>query len=105
MDSHTARQRWKQRDPAGFARTVKNAQYRTKYRLSLDQVEELKARYDGKCWVCKQPPTARGLFVDHDHVTGKFRGMLCANCNTTLGLVKDDAERLKALAAYLESHG
>jgi hypothetical protein len=42
------------------------------------------------------------LNVDHDHVTGKVRGLLCGNCNRALGLVKDNLETLVRLHEYLE---
>ena len=42
------------------------------------------------------------LHVDHDHVTGKVRGLLCGNCNRALGLVKDNMETLVRLQEYLE---
>jgi hypothetical protein len=42
------------------------------------------------------------LNVDHDHVTGKVRGLLCGNCNRALGLVKDNMETLVRLQEYLE---
>jgi hypothetical protein len=55
------------------------------------------------CAICGAPNSgAKRLHIDHDHETGKFRGLLCSNCNTTLGLCKDDPERLRELAAYVE---
>jgi endogenous inhibitor of DNA gyrase (YacG/DUF329 family) len=42
--------------------------------------------------------------VDHSHQTHRLRGSLCHNCNTALGLMRDDPVRLKAAAAYLERH-
>jgi hypothetical protein len=44
-----------------------------------------------------------GICFDHDHLTGQFRGWLCAKCNLALGLVDDSPERLKKLAEYLEN--
>lgn len=43
-----------------------------------------------------------GACVDHDHLTGKIRGLLCHRCNRALGLLKDDAKVLRQLADYLE---
>jgi hypothetical protein len=42
------------------------------------------------------------IVYDHSHSTGLFRGWLCNACNVALGLVKDDPERLRALALYVE---
>ena len=42
------------------------------------------------------------LACDHDHQTGEYRGWLCKNCNTGLGLLGDDAEGLRRMLAYLE---
>ena len=44
----------------------------------------------------------KGLYLDHDHTTGKFRGWICLRCNFALGMVKDNAEMLIALAEYLK---
>jgi hypothetical protein len=46
--------------------------------------------------------TQRGSCVDHNHVTGKFRGWLCQSCNLTLGHARDDGRILKGLIAYLD---
>lgn len=56
------------------------------------------------CEICNSPATnfKKGLCYDHDHNTNKFRGWLCSNCNTALGLVGDNKETLKSLIKYLE---
>lgn len=47
----------------------------------------------------------KGLFVDHDHKTNKFRGWLCTRCNVALGMAKDDIGILLLLIKYLEMYG
>jgi len=55
----------------------------------------------GTCAVCDQKPE----HVDHDHKTGKVRGILCFNCNQALGNVRDDPDVLRGLIRYLRRHG
>jgi hypothetical protein len=54
-----------------------------------------------KCEVCGATET---MCIDHDHVTGEFRGMLCNGCNAALGLLKEDFYRIMGLADYLLRH-
>ena len=56
------------------------------------------------CEVCKKDASLlkKGLQYDHCHKTNKFRGWLCTNCNTALGLVKENTQTLKALIEYIE---
>jgi Autographiviridae endonuclease VII len=47
----------------------------------------------------------RALFVDHSHITGKVRALLCDKCNRALGSVNDDISILKSLIDYIEKYG
>jgi Recombination endonuclease VII len=56
------------------------------------------------CEICGCGPTKKGFHLDHDHVTGKFRGFLCHNCNIGLGMFLDDEENLLCAIEYLRRH-
>jgi hypothetical protein len=85
-----------------------------KYGLSRDDFAQLLAATDGHCPICHDAfdepengihrggPAARSLAVDHDHATGRVRGLLCNNCNKGIGIFRDDIDTLKAAIAYLE---
>ena len=103
---------------ATMAAHKKNPQYiDTRYFWRIKQIYGLtQARYysmlraqNGCCAICKCTPaklekTDRLDFhVDHCHATGEVRGLLCANCNTTLGHAKDSIDRLIGCAIYLEN--
>ena len=62
------------------------------------------AAQGGVCALCHRPPLAgKTLHVDHDHATGRVRGVLCFTCNNALGDFEDDPGRLRGAASYLES--
>lgn len=78
---------------------------RRQYGMTSADYDRLLAAQGGVCAICKKAePVVASLPVDHDHQTGKVRALLCTPCNTTLGLVGEDPERLRALAAYIEAH-
>jgi hypothetical protein len=78
---------------------------RRQYGMTTSDYARLLAAQDGVCAICSKPePVVASLPVDHDHQTGKVRALLCTPCNTTLGLVGEDPERLRALADYVEAH-
>jgi len=83
---------------------------RESFGISLEQYQKMHDEQDGKCKICCQPETqmrngkVRALAVDHDHKTGKIRGLLCSDCNTGIGKLKDDPNVLRKAADYLETH-
>src|SRR5437660_11818004 len=69
--------------------------------------EQYIAMYDqqcGLCAICGGSETNKRLAIDHDHTTGQVRALLCNKCNLTLGIVDDNAEKLRAMADYVEFH-
>lgn len=74
-----------------------------KFNLTEEQLNELHLKHSGRCGICnKEFESSRKTFIDHDHATGKVRGLLCPNCNTILGHGFDDVNILKAAISYLE---
>jgi hypothetical protein len=72
-----------------------------RYGLSWTTYQYMAANQNGCCAVCGDQPTKLPLCVDHDHSTGKIRGLLCHLCNTGLGAFRDRPELLTAAINYL----
>jgi hypothetical protein len=74
------------------------------YGITIEQYDEILKAQNGVCAVCRKSAsrvTSKHLFVDHDHKTGKVRGLLCGNCNSLLGHAKDSLVILKDAIHYL----
>ena len=69
--------------------------------ITSEQFDAMAAAQGGLCLLCRVRPPKH---VDHDHLTGKLRGLLCSGCHQGLGNVKDDAARLRAAADHVERH-
>jgi hypothetical protein len=71
--------------------------------LSLDQYDSIYTKQVGLCPICRLPlPDGYAAAVDHDHHTGKVRGLLHTACNSALGFLNDDIQRLRNAVDYLE---
>lgn len=71
----------------------------------MNDYDRLFSLQKGKCAICMQPQNSsrnKALAVDHDHTTGKVRGLLCDTCNRALGLFKDDIFILSMSIEYLK---
>ncbi len=72
------------------------------YGMTGGQYAELLAYQGGVCWGCRRKPVSKRLAVDHDHKTGRTRGLLCRSCNRdVLGHLRDDVDALLRLVDYL----
>jgi hypothetical protein len=77
---------------------------RNKFGITVEEYNKLLLEQDGKCAICgkSQAEFNRSFCVDHDHNTGKVRGLLCDNCNKALGCFYDDINIIKAAYNYIE---
>jgi hypothetical protein len=89
-------------------RSVKDRFLRWRFGIGLDEYEGILAGQGGGCAICgngNMQTRRKFLDVDHDHETGKVRGILCSPCNTALGLLREDPTRIARLAEYVRLHG
>ena len=74
------------------------------YGLPEGAYDALYAFQGGRCWGCRRATGAsRRLAVDHDHVTGRARMLLCSRCNQMVGHLRDDPDAFRRLADALEN--
>lgn len=73
------------------------------YGLTEEHFQHLLAEQLDKCAICEyRPDNPHLLNVDHNHVAGHIRGLLCGRCNRVLGQVQDDVVVLQAAIEYLK---
>lgn len=75
------------------------------HRINLDSYKRMYEAQGGRCAICSAQKDPNGLVIDHNHKTGKVRGLLCPGCNTGLGLFKDSPDVLELAMQYLEERG
>jgi hypothetical protein len=122
--------RWAQENPEQYAKIRQRASLTfrlKKHGLTIENYEAMLAAQNGCCAICKSTdpglgrngkqgakrklknawpsirlhPTIIIWNIDHDHVTGKVRGLICRSCNIAIGAAKDNPELLIAMAKYL----
>lgn len=80
-----------------------------KFGITIEDYKRMSQEQNGVCAICGKPETIldprRGilkrLVIDHDHDTGKIRGLLCHNCNSGIGMLQDKQEIVQKAADYL----
>jgi len=82
----------------------RESKLKRKYNITLDDYNKMLLEQDGKCWTCSikiEDTKKKYLCVDHNHLTGQVRGLLCDPCNVALGLLKESQEIIANLSKYL----
>lgn len=102
-DRETARKKeWRHRKP----HYVKNQHYRQRYGISYEEYLKRVTERNGRCDVCGEFPSgkkpANVLAVDHSHITGQVRGMLCTRCNLDVG--RFESTQRARIERYLEKY-
>ena len=92
-------------------RTRNTAKNREKLGVTPAQYATMHLAQGGLCMICGQPETALGrkgavqtLCLDHNHITGKIRDLLCKRCNRVLGQLGESTELLRGMIEYIEKH-
>lgn len=114
---------WRQRNKAKVAKTKaawyeknkerdklhkRNSGLRIRHGITVEEQLKLIATQGGKCLGCFTELLnlpIKQVHVDHDHATGRIRGILCHHCNLALGLLKDSKTTMLNLISYLERGG
>jgi hypothetical protein len=74
-----------------------------KYGLTREAYEAMLVSHDRKCAICRAEFTDNNrACVDHCHVSGTIRGLLCSQCNSSIAMAKDNPAVLRAAADYVE---
>ena len=105
QDRRDAQARWRSRNVETAKQRSRHYDYVRKYGISLEQYDEMLKAQQGVCAICATScDTGMNLAVDHCHDTNKVRGLLCKNCNTAIGLLKENVENMNKAINYIKFH-
>ena len=93
-------------DSESVKRKKRDRYFLRNYNITVNEYEELLAKQNYECQICKVKLLSygNGTHLDHCHTSGKIRAILCTNCNRGLGHFQDNVEFLKRAVDYLQQH-
>ena len=100
--NRAANMKSRKKNPKASRAAVRNSFLKSTYGIDEKEYQRLLALQNGACAICKERcSTWSRLSVDHDHNTGRVRGLLCNQCNRAIGLLRDNPRLLMLAAEYL----
>ena len=107
---NVATRKYRKKHPKRLAVIGRRARLKKKYDITLVDYDRMFEKQNGVCAICSNPETRKGnggnikpLGVDHDHASGKIRGLLCQICNTRLGHL-ENLEFITKARLYLDTY-
>lgn len=86
----------------GRERTCIECKRASRFQITRDAVHRIRVNQGGRCPCCSIVLPFHKECIDHNHRTGRVRGILCSKCNAALGLANDDVETLRNMILYIE---
>lgn len=96
---------WRKNNPRTDKRSKeaqRNSALKYRFGITSEIYEQMLTDQNGVCAICLKPPEGKRLDVDHEHSTGKIRGLLHGDCNRALGLFKENSDTMRRAAVYIE---
>ena len=98
---------WAKKNPKRYKLITKRSHLKIRYGISLENFNLILKNQNYKCAICQsklnlEGQGAKSCSIDHDHQTGKIRGLLCHSCNSILGSSKEEYKILEAASKYLK---
>ncbi len=90
-----------------IAKSARKRLLRNNFDLTHEEYEQLHQSQNGLCAICEEDEMVDGrhLAVDHDHYTGKIRGLLCSRCNLMIGRIEKDIGITMKMLEYIKRGG
>lgn len=95
-----AEKKYRESNPEKVKLKMRKQALKRKYGMTMEDYEQMLKSQNGKCSICNEEKQET-LCVDHDHNTGKVRGLLCRHCNHVVGFAKDNIDILNNVINYL----
>jgi hypothetical protein len=83
---------------AQVKKSAEKSRLKRKYNLTFEQVESMRLEQQNLCAICKIEPAEH---IDHNHITNEVRQLLCNNCNSLLGMAKENIDILRSAVDYI----
>jgi len=105
VEKHRESQKsWRAKQDKKYLKEYKRMKKIQSYGITVEDFNTLNGAQGGACAICgKIPPNGRSLHIDHNHSTGKVRGLLCFRCNFGMSYFSEDIEMFEKVLKYLRS--